>query len=104
MSLLKKILGGNTLYYRGCLTRTAAREIGSNYFILLKKAKVDFIDLHDKEICCGSPAISSGHKEEAIELAKKNFEFFKSRGVDKLIVSCPGCYRVFSQEYPKTGS
>jgi heterodisulfide reductase subunit D len=100
MSLLKKIFKGNTLYYRGCLTRTAAREIGSNYFILLKKAGIDFIDLHDDEICCGSPAISSGHKKEAKELAEKNFKFFKSRGVDRIIVSCPGCYRVFAKEYP----
>jgi len=62
---------------------------------------VDFIDLRDKEICCGSPAISSGHKKEAKELAEKNFKFFKSRGVDRIIVSCPGCFRVFAQEYPK---
>ncbi|MBN2095091.1 MAG: (Fe-S)-binding protein [Candidatus Aenigmarchaeota archaeon] len=101
VNLLRKLRGGNTLYYEGCLTKAAARDIGLNYRILLKKAGIEFIELFDKEICCASPLISCGKGEEAEKLMQKNLELFKSRSVRKIIASCPGCSKVFSVDYPK---
>jgi len=101
MGLLRKIFKGNTLYYRGCLARTAVREIGTSYFILLKKAGISFIEFGEREICCGSPAMSGGFSKEAKEVAEKNFKLFKEHKIERIITPCPGCFRIFSQEYPK---
>lgn len=101
MGLFRKIFKGNTLYYRGCLTRAAVREIGTSYHILLKKAGIKFIEFGDREICCGSPALSGGFNKEAKETAERNFKLFKEHKIERIITPCPGCFRVFSQDYPK---
>lgn len=99
--LLGKIFKGNTLYYPGCLTKTAAKELEENYKKLLKECGIDFIMLKDKEVCCGRPILNSGHKKEAIELAKKNFKVFKEHNVKKIITACPACYQTFAKDYPE---
>ena len=42
---LKKLSGGNTLYYPGCVTRYALPDVQERYERLLRKAKIDFIVL-----------------------------------------------------------
>ena len=101
MSILKKLMGGNVLYYPGCLTKFASKELEDNYKKILKKIGIDFIQLKDMEACCGSPVLNSGHKKEAIGLAKKNLNIFKQHSVIKIITSCPACFRTFSKDYPK---
>ena len=101
MGILDKILGGNTLYYPGCLTKFVAKDLGEKYRKILRKIGIDFIELKELEVCCGSPVIAAGYREEAIKLAEKNFKVFKEHSVKKIITSCPACFRMFSQEYPK---
>ena len=101
MGLLDKILGGNVLYYPGCLTKFVARDLNDNYRKILRKIGIDFIELKEKEVCCGSPALNAGFKETAKTLARKNFKLFKEHRVKKIITSCPACFRTFSQDYPE---
>ena len=94
-------MGGNVLYYPGCLTKFASKELEDNYKKILKKIGIDFIQLKDMEVCCGSPVLNSGHKKEAIDLAQKNLNIFKQHSVIKIITSCPACFKTFSKDYPK---
>jgi Fe-S oxidoreductase len=100
MNILDKLLGGNVLYYPGCLIKFVARDLADNYKKVLRKIGVDFIELREKELCCGSPALNAGFKETAKSLAKKNFEVFKEHRVKKIITSCPACFKTLSQDYP----
>jgi Fe-S oxidoreductase len=100
MGIFDRIFGGNTIYYPGCLTKFVAKDLGENYKKILKKIGVDFIELKDLEVCCGSPVLSAGYKEDAKNLAEKNYNVFKEHGVNKIITSCPACFRTFSKEYP----
>jgi heterodisulfide reductase subunit D len=102
MGLFDKLgMGGNTLFYPGCLTKFVGKDIGEKYKKIFLKIGIDFIQLKDLEVCCGSPILNSGHKKEAIELMEKNFEVFKNHGVKKIITACPACYHMFEQTYPK---
>jgi heterodisulfide reductase subunit D len=99
-NLLKK-LNSNILYFPGCLTKFVGKDLEENYKKILNKIGIDFIQLKDLEVCCGSPIINSGHREEAKELAKKNYSVFKSHSVTKIITNCPACYYMFSKKYPE---
>jgi len=72
-----------------------------NYTKIFRKIGIDIIQLGDLEVCCGSPILNAGHKEEAIELAEKNLKIFKEHGVIKIITACPACYHMFNETYPK---
>lgn len=101
MGLMDKLMGGNTLYYPGCMTKFVLRDLNKRYEGLLRKAGIDFITLKDLEVCCGSPAINGGYEEDSRILAENNLKVFREHGVKKIITSCPACLRVFGQEYPK---
>lgn len=100
MGILEKWFGGNILYYPGCLIKFVAKDLNENYKKILSKIGIDYILLSDSEMCCGNPILNAGHKEEAIELANKNFKIFKERGVSKIITPCPACYNMFNKIYP----
>lgn len=91
----------NILYYPGCLIKFVGPDLEDNYKKILSTAGIDFIQLHELELCCGSPILNSGHLKEAEEVAEKNLKVFRAHGITKIITSCPACYKTFSQEYPK---
>jgi Fe-S oxidoreductase len=83
------------------MSKFVTKDLAENYRKILRKIGIDFIELKDLEVCCGSPVLNAGYKEEATRLAEKNFKVFKEHSVKKIITSCPACFRTFSQEYPK---
>jgi len=101
MSLFKKIFKGNTLYYPGCLTKFVAKELGDNYRKILRRIGIDFIELSDLEVCCGSPALKAGYFDDFKNLAEKNLKIFKEHSVGRIITNCPACFMIFKKEYPK---
>lgn len=96
---MKKLIGGNTLYYPGCVTRYALPEVQERYEGLLRQAKVDFIVLPGELQCCGSPVRRAGYKQDFDQLKAKNLETFARFSVDKIITNCPGCYHTLKYEY-----
>jgi len=101
MGIFDKMLGGNVLYYPGCMTKFVLKDLEKNYEIILRKCGVDFIKLKDLEVCCGSPVRSAGYLENFKTLAKKNFKIFKDHGVKKIITNCPACFNMFKCKYPE---
>jgi len=101
MNFFEKILGGNILYYPGCLTKFVLKDFQEKYKKILRKLNIDFIELKELEACCGSPALKAGYFEDFKKLAEKNYQIFKEHGVKKIITNCPACALVFKTEYPK---
>jgi Fe-S oxidoreductase len=101
MSIFKKIFKGNTLYYPGCLSKFVAKELVENYHRILREAGVDFIELSDLEVCCGSPALKAGYTNDFKNLAEKNLQVFKDHSVSRIVTHCPACFMIFKKEYPK---
>lgn len=91
MKVLKKILGGNTLFYRGCMLSYVAKDLAENYRRILNFMKIDFIEM-PVELCCGMPLLNAGFEkdfEEQIEKFKKKLEEF---GITRIVCACPACY------------
>lgn len=101
MVFFKKFIGGNTLFYPGCLTKFVGKDIDAKYRKILNKIGTEFIVLTELEQCCGSPIINAGHLQEAKELADNNFKIFKEHSVRKIITACPACYKMFTKDYPE---
>ena len=99
MKIFEKILGGNTLYYPGCLTKFVAKDLKEKYEKILRNLGIDFIELSELELCCGSPALKAGYKEDFKNLAEKNFKIFKDHSVKKIITNCPACFMIFKKYY-----
>lgn len=101
MKFITKILGGNVLYYPGCMKKFVLKDLEKNYENILRKIGVDFIKLKDKEVCCGSPVLNAGYFQTFEFLARKNYRVFKEHSVKKIITSCPACFKTFRYDYPR---
>jgi glycolate oxidase iron-sulfur subunit len=53
------------------------------------------------EVCCGVPLRTLGLEDEAVELAKKNFEIFSRLNVEAVLSLCPTCTLSVKSEFPK---
>lgn len=106
MKIIKKIIkkikenSGNTLYYKGCMTRFVVKDIEENYKKILNYLKIDFLSLDD-EFCCGSPLINAGYNQKFINQIQKVKKQLKEYNITKIITNCPSCYEIFHNIYPK---
>jgi Fe-S oxidoreductase len=98
--LLQKIssIGGNTIYYPGCLTKFAGKDIEENYRKILSSLEIEFITLPEFK-CCGSPVLSAGYKKDYDKLVSDNKELFKKYSVNRIITNCPTCAYQFREVY-----
>jgi Fe-S oxidoreductase len=87
-------------YYAGCTATYREKKISESSLSLLKKLGADFTTVD--EVCCGSVLQRIGADEKhAVALMKKNVDAIKALGIETLILSCSGCYRMFKTEYPQ---
>jgi len=89
-------LGGNTLYHPGCIARFVSPKIEENYKSLLEGIGIEFI-MPPEFLCCGSPVINAGYKEDFEQLMQKSRDMCEKHRVRKIITSCPSCYRMFRE-------
>ena len=105
-SRIKSIEGINaeskTLVYFGCFTSVKTPLYGESIARYLLNKNVDFRVL-DKEICCGYPILCTGEIETYNLLVERNQQFFKEKGIEKIITVCPSCYMVFKKHYQELG-
>ncbi|MHA2346157.1 MAG: (Fe-S)-binding protein [Candidatus Hodarchaeales archaeon] len=92
----------HTGFFLGCVYSYSGRA-GSGPVSLLKlakKANEKISVFSPTEYCCGNPYLLGGERNKAKELAIHNVEQIKNLGIKNLIISCAGCYRVFTSVYP----
>lgn len=94
--IIKKIGGGNTLYYPGCLTKFVLPEAVERYKKILNNLGVDFIVLPDAELCCGMPVLNAGYRKDYEDVLAKNKKVFADHGIIKIITNCPSCNQMFA--------
>lgn len=89
-------------YFVGCLASyiPQLQHIPVSLVSLLEKVGVRYTVLGD-EWCCGTPLFHLGDVEDAREFAEHNIREFEKLGVQKVVVTCAGCYRALKVEYPK---
>ena len=87
-------------YFAGCTATYRSKNTSAATLSILKKLKVDFTTVD--EICCGSVMQRIGWSQDDVtKLMQKNVDAIKAQGVETLVLSCAGCYRMFKKEYPK---
>ncbi|MFX1568315.1 MAG: (Fe-S)-binding protein [Promethearchaeota archaeon] len=99
-SNIKQSQDSKLAYFVGCTTSYREQNIAINTSEILNTLQVDFKILKD-EHCCGSPVYMTGQTEEAKKIAESNVDLFKNQGIEKIITSCAGCYRMLKETYPK---
>ena len=93
------VTSGRIAYYAGCMTQLTP-AIPRAVMSVLHKAGQEATWL-DQEggLCCGRPLFLAGRTKEAEELVRKNTELIKASGATILLVSCPICYKMFTEKY-----
>jgi Fe-S oxidoreductase/FAD/FMN-containing dehydrogenase len=100
---LERKVGANVVYFVGCVTSfyPMVQDIARSFAQLLDLARVDFTLLGGEEWCCGYPLVSAGHRDEAIESLLHSRKVIGAMGTKTVVVTCPGCYRMWKHEYER---
>jgi Fe-S oxidoreductase/nitrate reductase gamma subunit len=95
----------HTLFWVGCTGALVERNVAATLSMtrVLKAAGVDFGVLGEAEICCGDPARRAVYEFQFQIMAEENIEVFKSYNIEEIITSCPHCYNIIKNEYPRYG-
>ncbi len=90
-----------TLYFAGCTASFKLQNLAKSTASVLKKLGIEFTIAGSEEYCCGSPFIRTGQRDIAEKLFEKNVKVWQRMGIERIITSCPGCYRTIARDYPK---
>ena len=87
-------------YFPGCSAAFRMPETANAALSILKKLNVDSTVVDCK--CCGSVMQRIGwDNDDVVKIIKGNVEAIKKQGIETLVLSCAGCFRMFKEEYPK---
>lgn len=88
-------------YWPGCWASIIMKNMPQNIARILNRAGIDFVFLDNDDACCGLYHALGGYAKDFADLAAKNIKNLRERGVKTLLLSCPGCFATFSENYPK---
>lgn len=91
---------GKTLYYVGCTAGLRIPSLARSTAKILRTADVGFAVL-EEELCCGSVLVRTGKVTEARRNAEKLTAAIADSGADRIVVSCSGCFRSLSKDFPE---
>ncbi len=98
-SLVHSTPGAKVGYFIGCVTAYRTPEIANAILRVLNEQGVEYQILGNEEMCCGGPLMRAGHKNLAQKLAADNVAQFKTKGIETLVMGCPGCLHAFGIDY-----
>jgi heterodisulfide reductase subunit D len=89
------------VYFVGCVSSffPMVQTIPQKFAGILGAAGADFTILGGEEWCCGFPLIGAGLPARVEELKAHNLERIHALGAQKVIFSCPSCYRTWKEHY-----
>jgi Fe-S oxidoreductase len=96
---MKKSDGKHLFYFTGCTAAYRETKIASDTIEVLETLG-NQVSVSSDEWCCGSPLFRTGDVNLGTELAKHNVEMLNAIVADEIVVTCPGCYRVLTKDYP----
>jgi len=89
------------IYFVGCVTSffPMAQPAARAFAQILDAAGIDFAIAGGEEWCCGFPLMATGRNEAAESCIRHNIERVEEMGAKTIVMTCPGCYRVWKDEY-----
>jgi heterodisulfide reductase subunit D len=89
------------VYFVGCVASffPMVQRIPQNMTRILHRAGVNFALLGGEEWCCGFPLLAAGAPAKMQEMIQHNVEAVRRLGAEKVLFSCPSCYRTWKEYY-----
>jgi len=93
------------LFFVGCAGAfdSRSKQISLAVAMLMDEAKVTWGTLGKDELCCGDSVRRLGNEYLFEQMALKNVEMFKARGVKKIVTQCPHCFTTLKNDYKQYG-
>ncbi len=93
------------LFWVGCAGSFDARaqKVTLAFCKILNEVGIEFAILGNEESCTGDPARRAGNEFVFQMAALQNIETLKMYNVKKIVATCPHCFNVLKNEYPKLG-
>ncbi len=92
--------GIKIIYFTGCTAAYREQSIAKDAVEVLSQLGYSVI-VNEDEKCCGSPLFRTGFVEDARTIAEPNVQFLNETEGEMIVVTCPGCYRVLTRDYPE---
>jgi Fe-S oxidoreductase len=103
----RSFVAGQTEYllFVGCAGAfdTRNKHVTVALATLLDKAGVSWGILGKDELCCGDSVRRLGNEYVFEQMATKNVELLRERGVKKVITQCPHCFSTLKNDYRQYG-
>jgi len=98
---LREKRSAEVVYFVGCVTSffPMAQPAARAFCSIMEAAGLDFGVVGGNEWCCGFPLMSAGISDAAAECVHHNMQHIRDMGAKTLVMTCPGCYRVWKEEY-----
>ena len=84
--------------FGGCANDFLYPELGLDLVTVMNALNVE-VFYPQKQNCCGVPALYSGDKETAIELAKQNIDAMLEGNPDFVLTTCPTCTMALQRDF-----
>lgn len=98
-----KTQGKKILYFAGCTAAYHENGIARSTVSVLSHLGYK-VSVTPDEWCCGSPLFRTGFRELGIEQAHHNVAALNKSEGDQIVVTCPGCFRALTKDYPQVGA
>ncbi|MFC1904181.1 heterodisulfide reductase-related iron-sulfur binding cluster, partial [Chloroflexota bacterium] len=98
---VKPLEKGKTAYWAGCTASFVENDIAQNAVHILKEGGIDFTYLGQDEACCGIPFYAAGKWDLFAKAVEHNIRELNKRGVEEVVISCPGCWVTLNHYYPE---
>jgi len=91
------------VFFTGCVGAyfPLAQKIPMALAEIFEASGVDFTLLGKEEWCCGFPLVGAGLGEGLQTFVDHNLEAVRNKGAKKVVFTCPSCYQIWREAYPK---
>lgn len=85
-------------FFAGCANDFLYPELGRDLVEVMNHLGVEVV-FPEKQNCCGIPALYSGDRETAVELAEQNVEAMLGDEPDYILTTCPTCTMALQRDF-----